>query len=111
MTRELIDFIESMNWSVYECSDGHCELESYSPEGEDLIIELPGVTDDVVLMALKMNYEAFDAEEHAYNWYGKNRGEPSSLEILLEDAHAIEDMYRELYVMVEDFLRGKDGND
>lgn len=109
MTRELFNFIGSMGWFVYEYSDGHYELERFSPEGEDLIIELPGGTDDVVLMALMMNYEAFDAEEHAYNWYGKNRGEPSSLEILLEDAYAIRDMYRDLCVNVEDFLRRKDG--
>lgn len=109
MTRELIDFIKSIDWFVDEYSDGHYELERFSPEGEDLIIELPGGTDDVVLMALKMNYEIFDAEEHAYNWYGKNRGEPSSLKILLEDAYDIENMYRDLYVRVEEFLRRDDG--
>lgn len=110
MTKELIDYIKSIGWFVHEYEDMFCDLEAYSPEGEDLILSLPPCSDEGVLAALKMNYEIFDAEEHACNWYGKNRGEPSSLKILLEDAYAIEDMYRDLCVNVEDFLRRKDGN-
>lgn len=105
--KEMLERISELGWMIIVNGDGEdIELENYSPAGEDLIVS---VHKNNIIQELRMNYENFDAEEHAYNWYGKNRGEPSSLEILLEDAHAIEDMYRDLYVNVEEFLRRKDG--
>lgn len=71
-------------------NDGYdVELETYSPEGEDIIISLiyDGTEEDFIRQ-FESYAEDFDAEEHAetyINMRGQN-GVPESIKDLLEDA-------------------------
>lgn len=74
------------------------DLETYSPEGEDVVITVffDGTDDDFVRAFAKMA-DDFDEEEHAEMWIecrGKN-GTPDSILDLINDAKAIkEDLLR-----------------
>lgn len=56
-----------------------------------------------LMFAVNLNDESvmiidddFDPEEHAAMWYGQNRGEPSSLRALLDNADNIHESLRRL---------------
>lgn len=94
------DVAEELGWtSDWDLKDGYFDMENSSPAGEDLIMTL--FTKDF------QSFESldhrlwderydFDPEEHAVMWYGQNRGEPSSIRTLLDDADAIAEMLDEL---------------
>lgn len=93
-------------FGYYATDAGHeyVEIEGQSPAGEDLIVGLVGdeLNDgDSIVKALYNNWDWFDADEHAAEWYGANRGEPNSLRVLLDDADAIKEMYGDLYAKVK----------
>ena len=81
-------------------NDGYdVELETYSPEGEDVIISLiyDGTEEDFIRQ-FESYAEGFDAEEHAetyINMRGKN-GVPESIKDLLEDAEWQKEMLLEV---------------
>ena len=81
-------------------NDGYdVELETYSPEGEDIIISLiyDGTEEDFIKQ-FESYAEDFDAEEHAetyINMRGKN-GVPESIKNLLEDAEWQKEMLLEV---------------
>ena len=81
-------------------NDGYdVELETYSPEGEDVIISLiyDGTEEDFIKQ-FESYAEDFDAEEHAetyINMRGKN-GVPESIKNLLEDADWQKEMLLEV---------------
>ena len=81
-------------------NDGYdVELETYSPEGEDVIIPLiyDGTEEDFIRQ-FERYAEGFDAEEHAEMWIegrGKN-GVPDSIKDLLEDAEWQKEMLLEV---------------
>ena len=81
-------------------NDGYdVELETYSPEGEDVIISLiyDGTEEDFIRQ-FRSYAEGFDAEEHAEMWIesrGKN-GVPDSIKDLLEDAEWIKSTLEEV---------------
>ena len=81
-------------------NDGYdVELETYSPEGEDVIIPLiyDGTEEDFIRQ-FERYAEGFDAEEHAEMWIegrGKN-GVPDSIKDLLEDAEWIKSILEEV---------------
>ena len=81
-------------------NDGYdVELETYSPEGEDVIIPLiyDGTEEDFIKQ-FESYAEDFDAEEHAEMWIegrGKN-GVPDSIKDLLEDAEWQKEMLLEV---------------
>ena len=81
-------------------NDGYdVELETYSPEGEDVIISLiyDGTEEDFIKQ-FESYAEDFDAEEHAetyINMRGKN-GVPKSIKDLLEDAEWQKEMLLEV---------------
>lgn len=114
MKKQLEKIVESLEgstgatWSVYDCGDGNFEFSTYSPAGENIIITLYGET----LAGLAENaaeaVEAFDADGHAAEiYYLKHEGHdyqrkfyaaaPDSLRELLEDAEAIEALYKSLH--------------
>ena len=75
------------------------ELETYSPEGEDVIVSLIyDGTEEGFISAFVEYANWFDAEEHAEMWIecrGKN-GVPESIKDLLEDAEWIKNMLLEV---------------
>lgn len=81
-------------------NDGYdVELETYSPEGEDVIIPLiyDGTEEDFIRQ-FKSYAEDFDAEEHAEMWIesrGKN-GVPESIRDLIDDAEWQKEMFLEV---------------
>ena len=81
-------------------NDGYdVKLETYSPEGEDVIISLiyDGTEEDFIKQ-FESYAEDFDAEEHAetyINMRGKN-GVPESIKNLLEDAEWQKEMLLEV---------------
>ena len=94
----------SFYYSATDASHECVEIEGQSPAGEDLIVSL--VDDELndggsIVKALYNNWDWFDADEHAAEWYGANRGEPKSLRVLLDDADAIKEMYSDLCVKVK----------
>ena len=81
-------------------NDGYnVELETYSPEGEDVIIPLiyDGTEEDFIREFISYANN-FDADEHAEMWVnsrGKN-GVPDNIRDLLEDAEWIKDTLMEI---------------
>lgn len=75
------------------------ELETYSPEGEDVIVSLIYDGTEEGFVAAFVDYANwFDAEEHAEMWIegrGKN-GVPESIKDLLEDAEWQKNMFLEV---------------
>lgn len=100
MTKEkFIEVCEANKWYVHENGAGDFEIETYSPAGEDVIVPVY-VEDENNAEYWKEVFEYednFDPREHAIMWYGQNRGEPSSLLDLLDDAEAIKKMLEQLW--------------
>ena len=75
------------------------ELETYSPEGEDVLVSLTyDGTEKDFIREFNDYAEGFDAEDHAEMWIecrGKN-GVPDSIKDLLEDAEWIKDTLMEI---------------
>ena len=95
----------------YKENDKEWSFESYSPAGENLIIEgdWSWFGDDRLnglARYLRGIYADFDPDEHASGWYGANRGEPDSLRKLVDDANAIDDMYEDLADFITQLSKG-----
>ena len=97
------------DWRVMPCNeagDAICfELEAWSPAGEDVIISLCGDTIEELAHDAQEAWDGFDPEEHAAEiLVAKRAGDenarrfyaaaPDSLRDLLEDAEAIDAMYK-----------------
>ena len=94
-------------------NDGYdVELETYSPEGEDVIISLiyDGTEEDFIRQ-FRSYAEWFDAEEHAEMWIesrGKN-GVPDSIKDLLEDAEWIKSTLEKVTDDLENIDKEEEG--
>lgn len=93
-------------------NDGYdVELETYSPEGEDVIVSLTyDGTEEDFIRQFRSYAEGFDAEEHAEMWIesrGKN-GVPDSIKDLLEDAEWIKSTLEEVADDLENIDNKKD---
>lgn len=99
LDRRYIDICETLDWRVHEYVDGRgerrVELESYSPAGENLVLDF-GVENFVD--EVKEYAECFDADEHAAELiqYRGTKGVPSSIRLLINDADKIDKMLEEL---------------
>lgn len=105
MTKEkFIEVCEANDWRVIENGAGDFELEKYSPEGEDFTFAVyVNNENDADYWQEVFDYaENFDPADHAVMWYGQNRGEPFSLQILLDDANAIKEMLEQLWRALRD---------
>ena len=94
-------------------NDGYdVELETYSPEGEDVIVSLIyDGTEEGFIKAFRSYAEDFDAEDHAEMWIecrGKN-GVPDSIKDLLEDAEWIKDTLMEIADELKELDEESDG--
>lgn len=77
-------------------TEKYVEFEGCSPAGEDILwTEFYDRLDDIPDKLIE-RYHDFDPDAHAAGWYNAGRGEPSSLQELLDDANAQEDMLAEL---------------
>ena len=93
-------------------NDGYdVELETYSPEGEDVIVSLTyDGTEEDFIRQFRSYAEGFDAEEHAEMWIesrGKN-GVPDSIKDILEDAEWIKSTIEEVADDLENFDNEED---
>ena len=107
LSKRVEDLLEENDFSVCgEISERYdergmydIELETYSPEGEDVIVPLIyDGTEEGFIKAFRRYAEDFDAEEHAetyINMRGKN-GVPESIKNLLEDAEWQKEMLLEV---------------
>ena len=100
--KKLIKTLEELGWEVETDEKGRIKmLETWSPEGEDIVIEFYEDERKIadVIESLKNEYLHFDVDEHVEELImsrGMN-GVPSSIRALLDDAEAIQEMYKELY--------------
>ena len=102
-----MDKADDLSWMTQIVMDGNgsrtLEFETWSPAGEDMVIEIEldedSKTDNAeeVLKYLAEYAGDFNPDEHACEWYGKGRGEPDSLQALLDDANEQKRMYEDLY--------------
>ena len=93
---------EDLDWNVSECRS-IWELQKSSPMGEDFSFCIRADSLSEFKDELFFYTEVFDAEEHAIMWYGANRGEPSSLRVLLDDADDILSNIEQLYEAIRSF--------
>ena len=98
MTKKQREITEGLDWGIYDGGD-YYELSKYSPAGEDFSI-IAHRDGESYAQELREAYDGFDPDEHAAMWYGQNRGEPSSLRELLDDAEAINQMIEELAIAI-----------
>lgn len=87
-------------------SDGQCEIEFSSPAGEDFVATVSADSARDLCASLTNYAMWFDPDEHAAQWFGANRGEPSSLRVLLDDAEAIASTLCELSNALTKSLEG-----
>lgn len=91
--QQFINICKTEDWQVnYDSKSKSMELCKFSPAGEEFSIYIQGRNVNEFITELKTYYEDFDADQHAIDWYGAERGEPSSLRELLDDAEAIKEM-------------------
>ena len=101
MTERHVDICEALDWNVLKTpEDGYVELEKYSPAGEDFIFS---VGKENFVKDVREYADDFDEDEHVELWItsrGKY-GVPATARELVEDAHAIKTMLRELAEALE----------
>ena len=113
--QRMLNKAEELDWSytVYEepsqNNRHYAELGKYSPAGEDFSMIIDFDVEDQAESFLKdlQDYSNnYDADDHAEMWLperGKG-GCPSSLKELLDDAEAIGEMVKELYIKLDGVL-------
>lgn len=107
LSKRIEELLEEYNFNIYgEISERYgekgkydIELETYSPEGEDVIVSLTyDGTEDSFIAAFAEYANWFDAEEYAEMWIesrGKN-GVPKSIKDLLKAAEWIKNTLLEV---------------
>lgn len=109
---EKLDKILGNDYRVNCYEDDSCDVEFWSPVGEDCPVGLNGKTLRELADDAKKAYEAFDPEDHAAQIYHAKHygseedkrfyaGEPERLHDLLEDAESIKESYRDIWQKLE----------
>lgn len=104
--QKYLKVIESLDWHIsYDPDDVSIEIGRISPAGEDFSFEVyaKDFPQGVIEAA-----DDFDPDEHAEMWVSHRgeRGCPSSIRELIEDAEAIKEMLRELADAMNDVKNG-----
>lgn len=119
LTKRIEDLLEKYDFSLCgEITERYSEkgkydidLETYSPEGEDVIVSLTyDGTEESFIRAFTDYANDFDAEEHAEMWIesrGKN-GVPGSIKDLLEDAKWIKTILMDIAEELNEFDEEKE---
>ena len=98
--------------AINKVENVYCELEDNkkyyaiqigNPADEDFEIEVPKTKTSEEIDFIINFCEAFDPEEHFALWFGANRGEPSSVQALLDNCNAIADTLDELADALRNF--------
>lgn len=109
---EKLDKILGDDYNVHCYENDSCDVEFWSPVGEDCPVGLNGKTLRELSDDAKKAYEAFDPEEHAAQIYhAKNYGSendkrfyagaPERMHDLLEDAESIKESYKDIWQKLE----------
>ena len=105
--RSIVDALESLDWRILTSEinddrDVFVEFEWHSELGEDFIVHFWfNGTLSQFKSIFYAQYCQFDPDQHAADWYGANRGEPSSLQALLDDAKSIEEHLRKTCIALD----------
>lgn len=104
--QKYLKVIESLDWHIsYDPDDVSIEIGRISPAGEDFSFEVyaKDFPQGVIEAA-----DDFDPDDHAEIWISHRgeRGCPSSIRELIEDAEAIKEMLRELADAMNDVKNG-----
>ena len=95
--------VEALGWSVDKQIAFNKEItfvENWSPKGEDLLFE--GESFEILLNNIINGCKNFDVDKHVKLWINNpGHGQPNDVEVLLEDAKAISDMYEKLLHIAE----------
>lgn len=86
---------EELDWSCRMDNDTIC-LQIFSPAGQDCNLEIEATDFDDFRDKVREYYEGYDPDDEAALWYGKKRGEPSSLRDLLNDMEWYDNKLKEL---------------
>ena len=87
---QMTDVLESAGWTVHYLENDEWEIGRYSDAGEDFWFSVTADSPERFVSEVQDYSNSFDPEKHAAMWYGANRGEPSSLRALLDDADSID---------------------
>ena len=103
ISKRMRTLVENEGWGIGKPdSNGYADIGQYSPCGEDFSFGAD-ITDNECFKRSVYNYVSnFDPDEHAAMWYGANRGEPSSMRMLLDDADEILAMLERLYDRIKE---------
>lgn len=91
------------DWDVMGTVEEGFDIEAHSPAGEDILMSLSGTLGEMILQAESV-YDDYDPDDHAaVIYHAKHYGSeddqrfyasaPGMLEDLVEDSHAIDNMY------------------
>lgn len=101
---------EDLGWSLTDEGDGSFYVSQYSPKGEDFGFSVPA---DNFVQAVREYYEDFDVDEHVEMWLEARKngvqGVPASIEALVYDAKAIDDMLEKLALALSDAEQEEEG--
>ena len=88
--KQIKDIKRDSNISISDEKD-YYSIYVDNPCGEDFAFEIDKTKDKHDIEEIIAYCDNFDPEDHAAMWYGQNRGEPSSLRALLDNADSIKE--------------------
>lgn len=93
MNKQVLNTINNVGNVYCELEDDkkYYAIQIDNPAGEDFLIEVPKTKTSEEIDFIINYCENFDPEEHFALWYGANRGEPSSVQCLLDNCNDIAD--------------------
>jgi hypothetical protein len=108
LSPELIDKIESHDFSVYCYGDGEFNFGKYSPAGQDFSFDVDADSLEELADEIEKYYDDYDVSEEAYLWlddtgHGRN-GAPYDMKDVYEDMEECRSYIWELYEIIKEEL-------